>query len=286
MFCDRLPVFVFASSALLGCGPTVNLPGSEGGGGDTTTGGDNATTAASLTSGTPPTPGSDTVAADGTTAEDPPGPPPLPPPPDNCGEAVVVDPWLHIDGTELDERAKLVDARVIDGDLVVHRAPDADLSFLACLTEVTGDLVLFDNDALVDVSGLAFIERVGGDIVIADNDALIDFDALTLVTEIEASVEDEPFEVRHSLIILGNASLERIHGLWNLQTIVGDFHVRDNPNLVDIAGLVGILAVGGSLAINHNESLCGSQVAALGDEIINPDEPPNDWTTIANNEGC
>ena len=286
MLSDRRLVFWFASSALFACGPTVSLPDAEGGGG-TTMADDDGTSAASLTSGTPPTTGADTVAADGdTTAGDPPGPPPLPPPPENCGDSIVVDPWLHIDGTELDERAKLEGARVVDGDLVVHRAPDADLSFLECLTEVTGDLVLFDNDALVDVSGLAFIERVGGDIVIADNDALVDFDALTLVTEIESTQEPGESQIFHSLIILGNASLETIHGLWNLETILGDFHVRDNPNLVDIAGLVGIAAVGGSLAVNHNQALCSSQVVALGDGITTPDEPPNDWTTIANNEGC
>ena len=231
-------------------------------------------------------PGSDTVAADDTTGSDPPGPPPLPPPPDNCGDGILVDAWLHIDGTDLDERAELEGIRVIDGDLVVHQAPDADLSFLACITEVTGDLVLFDNDNLVDVTGLAFIERIGGDLVIADNDALVDFDALTLVTEIERGPGPDILEIDHSLIILGNASLETIHGLWNLELVFGDLHVRDNPNLTDIAGLVGITAVGGSLAVNHNESLCISQVAALGDGITTPDTPPDDWTTIANNEGC
>lgn len=284
MLSDRWLVFSFASVALIGCGPSINVPEAEGGG---TMGAEDGTSAASLTSGTVPTTGADTDAADGdTTAGDPPGPPPLPPPPQNCGEGTVVDPWLHIDGTDLDERSKLEGVRVVDGDLVIHRAPDADLSFLECLIEVTGDLVLFDNDALVDVSGLAFIERIGGDIVIADNDALVDFDALTLVTNIESSQPPGQAEVFHSLIILGNASLETIHGLWNLQTIFGDFHVRDNPNLVDIAGLVGIVAVGGSLAVNHNESLCSSQVVALGDGITTPDEPPDGWTTIANNEGC
>lgn len=286
---------------LAGCGPGLGGGGGNDGGGDATqgapTGG--ASMSAGMTRGDDddeneeddqddddddPTP--TTGGADGTTG----GPPmtacePAPPRPGDCGDAVLEDAWVHI-GTEADdERSTLEGVRVIDGSLMIHRAPDENLDFLACIEEITGSLIVHDNDALVCMTGLAHVQRLGGDVVITRNDALQDIDALVGVEELER--ENEGFgSIEHSLIVLNNASLIRVSGLTELAIVHGAVHIRDNPMLQAIDGLVGLLAVGGSLAINHNESLCQSHIDELGEGIEQPAEIPSSWSSIGNAEGC
>lgn len=275
-----LTCLVSAVSAVSACGGDTSAPiggGSDTSGGDLTQTASQSATSAGSSAGTP-------SAADSTTAGAA-----FPPRPEGCGDATVVDPWLHIDGTELDERDSLAGASTIDGDLVVYGVSDTDLSFLECLTEVTGDLVLYDNDALVDTTGLTWIEQIGGDIIIVENDALVSFDALTLVTELHSSENPEvpAPDIDHALVIKSNAQLESIDGLANLVVVPGHLQVRDNPNLGDIAGLVGVVYVGGRLVINHNPQLCQSQVDALGDGLDLPDDSvPPDWSVVGNAEGC
>ncbi|MBL4683059.1 MAG: hypothetical protein JKY37_00605 [Nannocystaceae bacterium] len=282
----------FSFTAVLGlqvsCGPTL---------GDSPAATETTDTSSTTTDGAPTTTDSAPTttdrssstgrpSADGlaTTEAEPPSPP-------DCVEGTVQDRWLHIDGTTLDERDKLQGVTVVDGSLVIYRVPDTDLSFLQCVRRITGDLHIYDNDSLLDVSGLAWVEEVGGDIIIVDNDALVSFDALTQVaelgdTEIPSGDPSNPHYLRHHLIIANNESLERIEGLSSLQYVFGDFIIRDNPSLISIDGLVGVVGVGNILAINHNASLCISNVNALGDLIEAPSSPPPGWTTQGNNEDC
>ncbi|MEM6996289.1 MAG: hypothetical protein AAF721_37625 [Myxococcota bacterium] len=216
----------------------------------------------------------------------------LPLPPSDCEEGTVVDGWLNIDGTVYDERESLRGISVVDGDVVVDGAPDADLSFLACVREITGDLYLHDNANLTDVSGLHWVERIGGDIIIADNERLTNFDALTLITELgttELPDDDDfppPWPLQHSLFIIGNPALVRVDGLARLTSVHGNLIVRDNPSLAAIDGLVGITGIGLDLAINHNASLCLSRVNILGEAIVEPEAPRDSWTTLGNDPSC
>lgn len=215
---------------------------------------------------------STTSAADGTStgAELPPEHPP------DCGTATVVDAQVWIGGPE-DERESLVGARVVDGDLIISGADDVDLGFLACLDEVTGDLYVHDNDALRDADGLYWLEALGGNLVVTRNDALVDFSGLANVLEIAEG---------RSMIVSENAALERISGLASLVVVRGDLLLRDNPLLTDVTGLHGLGAVLGALAINHNGSLCESQIEALVSEIEIPEAPTDAWTNRGNAQGC
>ncbi|MEM6990550.1 MAG: hypothetical protein AAF721_08640 [Myxococcota bacterium] len=270
-------------AASLACGPTVGIiGGGESGesGGAASTGGPTQTDAGPGSAGE-----SGGVDPDGTTGEPL---PPLPPPPD-CVEGTVVDPWLHIDGTDLDERASLDGVTVVDGDLIVRRTPDSNLDFLQCVRQITGDLYIHDNDNLTDVSGLTWVQSIGGDIVITDNDALIAFDVLTLVPELGLKPPDPDaigIEPASSLIVLDNDALERIQGLSGLGVVMGNLLVRDNPVLTNIDGLLNVTTVGGNLAVNHNASLCISTVNILGMGITDPAAPPASWTTLGNNQAC
>ncbi len=204
--------------------------------------------------------------------------------PTDCGTGVLTDARVRITTGDEDERASLEGIAVVDGDLVIKNAPDADLSFLQCVREITGNLYVFDNDALVDTDGLYWLERVGGDVVIAENDALVDFTGLAQITEIEGETSSTLSEGAHSLFVLDNASLQRLSGLDSLLFVAGDLHIRDNPSLQDVDALAGLMLVGRTLAINHNPSLCASSVDAIGRTVSIGQSSGS--ATNANDEGC
>jgi len=214
-------------------------------------------------------------------------PDPGPNPPFNCAMAtgVVEDAWLNIDGTEGDERGKLLDTKVVNGDVYIRGTDDTNLDFMECVEEITGSLYLYDNDALTDVSGLGDIVQIGGDVVIADNDALLDFDSLNQLSQI-GPISGGARMVGPSLIVTNNDALASVTGLTSLSLVWGDIHVRDNPNLASLDGLAGLLGVGGTMSIVHNVDLCISSVAALVNGLSAPEIIPGDWSTLGNDVGC
>jgi hypothetical protein len=257
--------------SVLACGPSV-------GAGDGTTA---ATTDPTLTSNAEVT-NSSPAGDDG--VDDTSGTTGTPPMPTDCVEGTLVDDRVRIDGSGADERASLQDITVIDGDLVVTGSAETDLSMLACVREITGSLYLYDNDQLVDTDGLYWLQRLGGDLVVAGNDALVDFTGLAQVTEIEQEDGNPAYVQAHSVVIVGNASLQHVSGLASLQSIRGTLLIRDNPALLDIDPLVGLATLAGPLAINHNPSLCMSSVTAVGQGLTTYDEARS--STLANDEGC
>lgn len=268
------------TTVFLACGPTATSP-TPGGSGTAGTGADGSgapppTTAGAEVTSTPGVDSSDDDAE--TTAgrpDDPPPPlPPVPPPPAGCGSGVLVDPWVVLDGSAGDERERLAGVGIIDGNLVVHRTTDADLAMLECVREITGDLIVFDNDALVDVAGLTWIEEIGGSIVIADNDALAQFDGLRVLASAA------------QLSIVDNGALTRVSGFDSVSVVDGALQLRDNAALAFIDGLLNVQVVGDAVGINHNPALCSSQTVVFDAGLLNGSSRLAPTAALGNREDC
>jgi hypothetical protein len=121
--------------------------------------------------------------------------------------------------------APLLNLRRISGSLFLQGQLPADLSALARLEEVGGDLALLGHPTLADLSALAALRRVGHDLVLRDN-----------------------------------ASLAR-PGLPALEEVGGGVAVERNDSLIDLAGLERLTALAGSLLLVDNRAL--TSLAAL-----------------------
>jgi hypothetical protein len=154
--------------------------------------------------------------------------------PNECPEVVWTGEFnvsLHVKSVE--EAETLPRYTRIEGGLVLHEVPGiANLSFLECLEELTGDLVLTSLPDLENVDGLEHLTTVAPDdfpgrIVIRDNPKLSSLDGLSNLVSLDTlSIEGNPLltslepleslEFAEDIDIWGNDALETI-GLRNLQ---------------------------------------------------------------------
>lgn len=189
-----------------------------------------------------------------------------------CGDAVHSG---HIVIESEADLEQLDGIAVIEGELQVANSSFTDLDFLGCVQEVGDELTLFSNDSLQDTSGLDQLERTGGGIVISENDALTDIDGFASL-----------LEVGDSLIIRGNPSLSGLSGMQRLSAIETSLIIRENDALLHIDGLRALRRVGALFAVTHNPSLCISSINAVGEGIIDPAQPRDNWSTRANDDSC
>jgi len=258
--------------------------------GDDTTG--STTAVAESSSGAPTTTGEDTTVGEDTTTGEGGNcefDPPLPKAPVDCSTAKgVIDGSVIIDEDNPQDIAMLEGVVEVTGSIRLSGLDVADLNFMACVQTVGGDVTIFDNDSLTNIDGLWSLESIGTDFVFSQNDAIVDFNGVPNVVQLV-----------NNLIIRENASLERITGFHSLvgingsgtdpdtgETIGGNITIQENPVLRNIDGLVGLLVVNGTLAINNNPMLCQSSVACVGLGIVQPAVPPDDWTTVGNDDDC
>lgn len=190
----------------------------------------------------------------------------------DCGDTVHAG---HIVIESEADLAELDGVRVVEGELQVNRTTFTDLDFLGCIEEVGGELTIFGNDSLQDVTGLDQLERTGGGLIISENAALTDIAGF-----------ESLLEIGDSLIIRDNASLTSLSGMTRMSAIETSLIIRENDALTHIDGLRGLRKVGALFAVTHNPSLCISSVNAVGEGIIDPAEPRDNWSTRANNDGC
>jgi hypothetical protein len=163
----------------------------------------------------------------------------------------------------------------VGGSIVINASDLTSLSFLACVQEVSGDITVFGNDALVDVSGLWSVHTIWGSLNVSENAALVDFDGLPNLMAVEGNV-----------LFKTNDALTSITGFHTLTTVRGNLTIQTNPALLSVDGLGGLRQVGGILAITANPSLCISSVDCVGEGIVNPAIPPDTWSTHSNDQGC
>lgn len=129
------------------------------------------------------------------------------------------------------------------GALTIENSTLTDLSPLAALNTVDGDLIVRGNSELTSLHGLEGLTTVGRDLVITGNDSLTSVDALdaleTLGRDLELSAAQLSSEMSFS-------ALRRVNG--NLR--VAGFQVLD-----DLAAFDELASIGGSLVIEQNSAL-------------------------------
>ncbi len=165
---------------------------------------------------------------------------------------------------------------VIDGNLII-RSPFGstgassdinDLSPLLSLTEITGDIILENNDQLFNLHGLENLTAcsalyIGGcenlnsiyalsglsgelnDIVIFQNPSLSLIEGLIGITA-----------VKNSIILDSNTDLQNLNGFSNLTIIrEGQLILNGNTSLTNIQGLSNLTSIGSDLAITNCNAL-------------------------------
>ena len=149
---------------------------------------------------------------------------------------------------------------VCDGDIAL--STQAEVDAFDC-TEVGGTLSISDgfiNDDITDLSSLAGLESVGGDLEIQYNDLLTSLAGLESLTSVGGV-----------LWFSGNDLLPSFAGLEGLVSIGDDFRVFTNAALTSFAGLESLSAIGDDLAVNDNAELVSFEglegLISIGDRV-------------------
>jgi hypothetical protein len=154
----------------------------------------------------------------------------------------------------------------ISGNLFIEGADIGDLSPLAGLAAVGGDLWVLNNASLAGLGGLSGLAAVGGDVWIRFNPALADLDGLSGLSSVGGHLR-----------IWNNAMLASIDGLSALAVVGGDFSVVDNNALTGIWGPLSLASVGGELRFSGNAVLAGldglSALATVGGDLLIQSNP-------------
>jgi hypothetical protein len=196
---------------------------------------------------------------------------------------------------------------VIDGDLLISNTTYTSLDYLHCLTEIRGDIQIFNNYFLQDMTGADGILKVGrlpalnptpgnpnfvddgkGSITISGNPILPDINGFNGITQIGEQDTEAPAGMNispQSLVIRNNPALLTITGFDNLQLIYASLIIQENDALMDIDGLQGLQGVGAAFSVTRNPSLCISSVNAVGGGLEILGEPENS-TTTQNDDSC
>ena len=148
--------------------------------------------------------------------------------------------------------------KVLTSDFAI--GSQADLDFLhtqmgAVSTIITGDLSIEQSD-LVDLSALAGLSRVGGDLEIGNNDSLHSLDGLQNLTTVTGF-----------LSIDTNASLTDLDSLASLRRVGTFLNIVSNSSLTSIDGLGALDDVGETINISNNTALDPGAVQALVDSL-------------------
>ncbi|MEM7156835.1 MAG: hypothetical protein AAF799_28555 [Myxococcota bacterium] len=299
---------------MLGCG--------DDGGGDATTeaatsdGGDaTAATPADSGSGSQATDtgmvadsGSGTDSAEDTAVDPTDG---VEPPAVDCGAGETLNSGIAIESDE--DIAQLNGIAIVTGDFIVDSTNYSNLDFMSCLTEIHGNITIFNNQFLLDMSGTDNLTKIGrlpmatptptnpngwdtgkGSISISNNPLLQNINGFNGIADIGEQGEPgdcpaSPAGVecisRPSLIIRDNASAQSLSGFTALAFIFGSLSVSENDSLLNIDGLAALVGIGGFFAVRDNPSLCLSSVNAVGAALqFLGDEKHS--TTSGNDDSC
>lgn len=270
--------------------------------------GDGDGTSATSTGG--PASGDDTGGATMASSEDD-GPPDTdgdPAPEIECGDGVyegvvVIDPE---NGGMLPEDV-LSGISVLENDLFISNTTYTSLDFLHCLTEVHGDIKIYNNYFLQDLSGTDGLTKVGrlpeltptagnpnfidegkGSITISGNPILPEINGFNGITQIGEMDDTQPSSMQlspQSLVIRNNDVATTLSGFTGLRLIYASLIIQENDALLDIDGLMGLQGVGGAFSVTRNPALCISSVNAIGGGLDVLGEPENS-TTTQNDDSC
>jgi len=108
------------------------------------------------------------------------------------------------------------------------------------------------NAMLTSLDGLGSLSSIDNEIRIVGNNSLTNIEGLSSLTKVGLNSITQAY---YSLIIDGNAALESINGLRNLDDIPGQVGITNNDALVNLDGLEKTEVYDHSLVISGNDAL-------------------------------
>lgn len=140
----------------------------------------------------------------------------------------------EVDDFGANNYTKVIGNVIIGSD--TNPTPDSikNLDALASLTQVTGELGIYENTKLSNINGLSNVVSVDGDLVISYNKILSNLNGLNKLTSVGQNFQ-----------IDNNAALLDVDDLSSLTSIGGQLGFDDDENLTDINGLSNLTALGG-----------------------------------------
>lgn len=182
---------------------------------------------------------------------------------------------IHIRETNIEDLSRLAGLRHVDGNLVLQNNPRlASLSGTDSIQSISGKLTLIDLPGLVDSEGFGALRTVGGMEVIG----LIAARRLQIAPNLESLSGNLRIAFMPALTSLSLAPqlteiggdfrmnrvdlLETLDGVGKLQHVAGTLSIRSSPRLHGMTALNGLRTVGGRMELLDLPSLRG--VEALG----------------------
>ncbi|RCU45310.1 hypothetical protein DU002_16485 [Corallincola holothuriorum] len=129
--------------------------------------------------------------------------------------------------------ADLQGVEVIEGSLFISDTGMSDLTGLESLTEIVGDLIIYEDETLTSLRGLENLQRIGGALIVYEATGLLDMQGLSALQSIENGIQLE-----------SNYTLTSVDGLSALTELPGGFSAY---NLYDFSSLEGLSGVTGSM---------------------------------------
>ncbi len=183
----------------------------------------------------------------------------------------------------------------LDGGLQIsHNANLASLTGITSLESISGSLIISDNTILPNLSGLEWLTGLGGnggartEIRIENNASLINLTGLNNLAQILTAPDEAP--EWGSLIIRDNPQLINLNGLLSLTHMDGSLIVEGNPKLATLAN-IGVSHIGGNLHIKNNNAIIdldgldnltsvGHGVSVIDNDLLVDFEGLNGFTSI------
>lgn len=130
------------------------------------------------------------------------------------------------------------------GDNTQTNTPLNSFEGLNNLTSIGYDLQISGNESLNDITALSNLTSLGGFLKIQFNDNLTNIQGLNNITSVGG------------LMLWFNESLSSIEGLEKLDFIGDDgMFIANNPLLVSLTGLEGVISIGGNVSLGQNSAL-------------------------------
>ncbi|ARA94136.1 hypothetical protein AWN76_013885 [Rhodothermaceae bacterium RA] len=159
---------------------------------------------------------------------------------------------LFISGPDITDLSGLASVTSVGGNLIVQNNGQlASLTGLDQITSVEGNLEVVGNDLLTDLTGLASVAWIGGELTVQTNDQLVSLAGLG------------PLSTVGGVLIESNPSLQSLEALRSLKTVAGDLRMAYHPALTTLAGLESLQRVGGNLTLQENDLVDLSSLQSL-----------------------
>ena len=216
----------------------------------------------------------------------------------NYPNCTVVEGDVEITGDDITNLSGLAMLTAIEGDLFVgYCTALPNLTGLDSVTSIGQTIRIYMNTSLVNLSGLNNVDFVGQNLRITNNDTLSDISALSKIESVGENLRiymnrnlnsltglDNVTAVGDNLRITNNTSLNSLLALSNLTSIAGELAIDNNDSLTSLAGIDNITAATiTDLVIRNNFSLTNCEVASVCDYLISPN---GDISIHSNSTNC